>query len=213
MKKTLMVSVLFTALCYSNSSTTLTTSLNLKHLQVQLHSAVSLIGTAQRTYTPLPTRATDAQIIGGFGAVVHKVGTLLPPPQAAILEAMSMAITFVAGCVDADEKKQEYLEFLRWKEGQQKSIFFIGSHTSSTEIAYALSAVTRFYEELFKPQRELITARLHSLLATTHCAEGGMCTANNPLQETEIQSFFDNLSALFSQGIEILKQVPLESAF
>lgn len=210
MQKSLLLSVFFTALCYSNPSTT---QLDLEQLQQTLNSMTKLVEYAHRNYIPTPTRATGAQAIGGFGAVVHKVSLLLPPQQAAILEAMSMAITFVAECVDADEKKQEYLEFLRWKEGQQKSIFFIGAPTNAVEITYAISAATRFYEELFKPQRKQISAHLRKLLAKTHARESKIVTANNSLQTTEFESFFDNLSDLFAQGIKILKQVPPESTF
>ena len=173
----------------------------------------------------LPTRATGAQAIAGFGAVIQRIAPLLPPPQAAILEVMSMAVNIVAGCVDADEKYQEYLGFLKWKE-QQKSIE-PDSSSLADDLAYAVHAATIVYDELFMPQLNKITERFCAQFENNSTTPTSTILFLSPIKPTletssttstsykkiTIQGLFDELSETFLKGIAILKNTSLESSF
>ena len=64
------------------------------------------------------TRMGGGEAIAGFGLVLSRIAPLLNPQQQAIFSIMTTALDVVAGCVAADEEKQEFKEYLLRKKQQ-----------------------------------------------------------------------------------------------
>lgn len=212
------------------TTTTSGTPLTKKHYPVAaFHNLLQVAITPgnHSTCTPhsLPTRATGAQTIAGFGAVLQRIAPLLPPQQAAILEVMSMAVTVVAGCVDADEKQQEYLEFLKWKEQQRSIDLYIPSIYN--EIEYAVTAAKVIHDNLLKPNLKKITAYFCSQFEGGNTTPASTIFFLNPATSLNttgdqtsgsykivtIETFFSEVAELFKQGIEILAETTKKKLF